>query len=293
MYRTDLAVESTRLHAAHLPPGVHQHEESCGKLSLHTVEITDADSAALLGKPVGRYVTLGLAPFTGSDTPDDEDLARIADEIRAFLPPQGTVLVVGLGNSDITPDAIGPQTARQVLATRHITAHPSPPQALDALQLRPTAVLAPGVLGQTGIETAEIISALARTVQPAAVIVVDALAAGDTARLGNTIQISNAGIAPGSGVQNRRQELNRAVLGAEVIAIGIPTVVDARVLARDMLGTDSAQPAESVQDTTEALMITPRDIDMLVAHGSRVLALAINKAVQSHLDWQEIQYLMG
>ena len=311
MYRTDLAMESTRLHAHHLPPGVTQQEETTGALTVHTVTITDTAAANLLDKPIGRYSTLCLPPFATSDTPEEEELNHMARLLGDFLPEQGTILVVGLGNRDITPDAIGPQTAHQVLATRHLVAPPpngdrhgitannsdhaasQPQNALppSLTGLRPTVVIAPGVLGQTGVEASEIIRAIAQAVKPAAIIAVDALAAGDTARLGNTIQISNTGIAPGSGVQNRRKALNRNTLGAEVIAVGIPTVVDAQTLARDL--RRPGEPPTEESTATAPLMITPRDIDVLISHGSRLLALIINKALQPHLDWQEIQYLMS
>jgi spore protease len=189
--------------------------------------------------------------------------------------PKGPVLVAGLGNNDITPDAIGPRTVRQVLATRHIGGELARENGFDAL--RPTAAIAPGVLGQTGMEIAEIIRALAATLKPAAVIAVDALAAGDVSRLGTTIQISSAGISPGSGVMNAREELSEKSLGLPVISVGVPTVIDAAAL------TGSSTP----------MMITPRDIDLLVGRAGKALSLIINKALQPELSFEEIAYLVG
>ena len=139
------------------------------------------------------------------------------------------MLVVGLGNSSITPDALGPQVAQHILVTRHLTEELA--RSLGMGFLRKTAALIPGVLGQTGVESGELTAALVNFIQPSAVIVVDALAAQDYGRLGRTIQISDSGIAPGSGVQNSRKELSRRTLGIPVLSIGVPTVIDAATLA--------------------------------------------------------------
>jgi spore protease len=268
-YRTDLAIEA----AGEL--GIAQRQYETGKLKIHKITVSQGEAANKLGKAPGDYVTVTAPRFSGAEELEEDELSAIAKELAAILPPKGTVLVAGLGNNDITPDAIGPRTVRQVLATRHISGALARQNGFDAL--RPAAAIAPGVLGQTGMEVAEIISALAKALKPAAVIAVDALAAGDVSRLGNTIQISSAGISPGSGVMNAREELSETSLGLPVIALGVPTVVDAAALTGE----------------NTPMMITPRDIDLLVGRAGKILSLAINKALQPQLSLEELAYLVG
>ena len=192
------------------------------------------------------------------------------------------MLVVGLGNSSITPDALGPQVAQHILVTRHLTEELA--HSLGMGSLRKTAALIPGVLGQTGVESGELTAALVNFIQPSAVIVVDALAAQDYGRLGRTIQISDSGIAPGSGVQNSRKELSRRTLGIPVLSIGVPTVIDAATLAAQLTGG-------SYEQAHQAAMVTPREIDRLIGHSAKFIALAINKALYPELSLEEIGFL--
>ncbi len=290
-FRTDLAAEL----AAQAPPlpGLEQQEESFGSLSFHTVRITQEAAARTVGKPVGDYVTVTTPPFEKGEEITEEELAAIARQISNMLPDKGIILVVGLGNNDITPDAIGPRTAHQILATRHIGEELKRQAGLE--RLRPVAVLAPGVLGQTGIETSEIISAVVKDVGPAAVVVVDALAAREATRLGNTIQIANTGISPGSGVQNSRKEISRDTLGVPVVSIGIPTVIDATTLAGELLQGDEdlEQCRMLFEPRGTQMMITPRAIDNLISHACKALSMALNKALQPDMTLEEISYLAG
>lgn len=289
-FRTDLAMENTSPHSGNLPKGVTQEEHSFGGLTINTVEITDQEGAKLIGKPQGRYVTVMTPPFYGSTELSDEEIEHIAGEIASFLPGEGLVFIVGLGNNDITPDAVGPRTARSVLATRHFSGEVSSTVGLSSL--RPTAAIAPGVLGQTGIESSEIIHSIVRDINPSAVVVIDALAARDISRLGSTVQISNSGISPGSGVQNQRKELSKNTLGVPVVSIGIPTVVDAVTLVNDLTGGDG-ETQFLVGKEAERMMITPREIDVLIDHACKTLALAINKALQPDMTLDELVYLGG
>lgn len=292
-FRTDLAAESCMQYADSLPSGVVQEESVFGNLHIHNVRITDETGARLIGKPQGEYVTVTVPPFSGAVEVTEEEIGRIAGEISRMLPEEGLVLVVGLGNNDITPDAVGPRTVHQVLATRHIGGELARQSGLD--KLRPAAAIAPGVLGQTGIETAEIVHSIVRDIRPAAVVVIDALAARSAARLGNTIQIADTGISPGSGVFNSRKELSRQSLGVPVISIGIPTVVDAATLASDLLdsGGDVEHRRQMFEPQGQAMMITPREIDTLIGHACRTLSLAVNKAVQPHMTLEELGYLVS
>lgn len=293
-FRTDLALEAVKPHDGDLPPGIEQTERQEGNLKIHRVEISDEKAARLVGKPAGDYVTVTVPAFSGAAELSEEEICAIAKEISDMLPPDGLTLVVGLGNNDITPDAIGPRTARQILATRHISGDLARQNGLPGL--RPTAAIAPGVLGQTGMETAEIIRSLVKDLKPSAVIVIDALAARSASRLGNTIQIANSGISPGSGVMNSRKELSRESLGVPVISIGIPTVVDATTLASDLLDSaeeDIEKRRGLFEPEGAAMMITPREIDVLIGHACKTLSLAVNKALQPDMTLEEIGYLVS
>lgn len=291
-YRTDLAAELIREVEGTRLSGLEQQEETLGALTITTVQILDEDTASAVGKPVGDYLTVTVPPFSTGEEIPEESLCEIARRIEGML-PEGPVLVVGLGNNDITPDAIGPRTAHQILATRHISGELKQQAGLD--MLRGVAVLAPGVLGQTGIETSEIIGAVVKDIRPAAVVVIDALAARDAGRLGNTVQIANTGISPGSGVMNSRRELSEATLGVPVISIGVPTVVDAVTLAGDLLeGEEDVERCRMLfQPRGMQMMITPREIDNLISHACKVLSLSLNKALQPDLTLEEITYLAG
>jgi Germination protease. len=290
--RTDLAAESCQRMTGNLPEGIRTHEEEFGALHIGTVIIEQENAAEMLGKAMGRYTTITGPSFCGAHRMTEGEIERIAEEIRRMLPPKGAVLVVGLGNNDITPDAVGARTAHQVLATRHISTDAA--RKMGAPSLRECAVIAPGVMGQTGIETSEIARALGRDIRPAAVIVVDALAAGSISRLGNTIQLSDSGIAPGSGVMNRRKELSEKTLGVPVVSIGVPTVVDAHTLAGDLLQQhDRAAEKHLLEPQGGSMMITPREVDVIISHASRVLAWAINKALHPGLSVGELAYLSG
>ena len=258
-FRTDLAVEAAvkcRLGA----DDVVQQTETYGSLTIHRTRVLTPRGEAAVGKPRGRYITACLPPLTDNERDLTQHATLIGRELAALLPPEGTVLVVGLGNRTMTPDALGPATAQLVLATRHIGGEFA--RAAGLTDLRPVAVVTPGVLGQTGTESSETVRGVCREIHPTAAIVVDALAAGDAARLGCTVQLCDSGIAPGSGVGNDRRPLNREVLGVPVIGMGIPTVVDA------------------VMDGCAPMMVTPREIDLMIARGARLLAMSIHSALQ-------------
>ena len=216
----------------------------------------------------------------------DKRLEIIAQAIRRLLPKKGLVLVAGLGNENITPDALGPKSASGVLATRHIRGELARSTGLDAL--RSVAVLAPGVTGQTGIETGEFILSVAQRIKPSAVIVIDALASRRLERLGCTVQISDTGISPGDGVGNHRAKINRDTVGVPVVSIGIPTVVDAFTLAADLLLDSDDNSADlikrSVYPNGRKMVVTPGEIDLLVERGARLISMAVNIALQPTLS---------
>lgn len=282
-YRTDLALERRELLRDQAPPGVSCEQQMAGETRITRIRVRDAQGARAIGKPCGRYVTLEIPRVSLNPQESEKEIELIAGELSAMLPQKGCVLIVGLGNREITPDAIGPQTVRFCLATRHIAGQ------LPHFSFRPTAALAPGVMGQTGIETGEIVSGVVRETGACAVIAVDALASRSTARLGRTVQMSDTGISPGSGVGNARAELSQKTLGVPVIAVGVPTVVDAATVALDALKDGGEQYLD--EESLRGFMVTPREIDTLVAGISRVLALAIGRALQPTLSASELYFL--
>ncbi len=279
--RTDLALESTGSSDGKLPEGVAVEEKEVDGIKMTTVHVSTPQAAERLGKPVGDYLTFEF-PIASATDNGAKATNLLAAQITEML-PKGAILVAGLGNEDITPDALGPRAARQILATRHIGLDMAARLGLEGL--RPVSAIAPGVLGQTGIETAEIIASVARDISPAAVIVIDALASRSLARLGTTVQLSNTGLSPGGGVLNHRSAINSDTLGVPVISVGVPTVVDGATLVADLGG--GAQP----NDAAAGVMVTPRDIDQLIDKGARLLSSAINIALQPTLSPDDIAFL--
>ena len=286
MRRTDLALEARELWRERAGEttrlsGVEAHEGTREGLPVTVVRVLDAEGERALGKPRGRYATLTLEGLARRE----EDVfgravravaAELSDQMRGEVPGDGLALVAGLGNRAITPDALGPESADMVLATRHIGGEFARSVGLD--DLRPTAVLTPGVLGQTGTESGEIVRGVCTVVHPVAVVVVDALAARSVARLGCTVQLCDTGIAPGSGVGNNRQPLNAETLGVPVIGMGVPTVVDAATIAREF--SDRGEEAPDLTPRGAQMMVTPREVDVMIHRAARLVAMAINGALQ-------------
>ncbi len=279
-FRTDLAVELVT--EENLPNGVHMNRRG-NAFEITEIIIDSDDHRRTLGKGKGQYITLESSSISRF-CDNYEDMAQeLAAELKNLL-PEGEVLVAGLGNRDITPDAIGPWTAEKILATRHLRNELEDDEADFLKTLRPVSCLAGGVLGQTGIETAELITAICREIKPSAVIAVDALACSDVERLGTTIQISDSGISPGSGVANSRKELSAASLGIPVIAIGIPTVVDMHTIVRSFGDV-------KIPKGTPNMMVTPRDIDRLAERGAELIACGINLALQPTMTFSDVRGL--
>ena len=292
-FRTDLAVEAIENHkSAAALPHVRQSDRTLEGFAVHEVRILSEDVAREIGKPQGRYLTLELdALIRREEDAFPRACKALSTLLRELLPRpnDGPVLIAGLGNRMITPDAIGPQTADHVIATRHLVAQ-SPAIFAD---WRPVSALAPGVLGQTGVETGEVICGVLDRVRPAAVIAVDALAAGRLSRLLRTVQLADTGITPGAGVGNARAALNEETLGVPVIAVGVPTVVDGATLAHE-ISSQLGQPAcEALDDLSQPVMITTRDIDREVADISRMIGYAVNMALHPHLSVADIDLYLS
>ena len=291
--RTDLAVEERELLGEDIR-GVEYSDEESGGLKIERLRITTERAGQLLRKPVGTYITAQLPPLTDNIRDTDSRVKALADEIRRLLPVNGLVLVAGLGNVDITPDALGPKTASRVLATRHITGEIARSTGLD--RLRAVAVLNTGVTGQTGIETGELLQGVIRNIRPSAMIVIDALASRRLERLGCTVQISDAGISPGAGVGNRRTRIDSTTMGIPVIAVGVPTVVDALTLAFDLLDIEderqSVELSESISPQGRTMVVTPKEIDLLIKRASGLISLSINMALQTDIDTEDLLDLL-
>lgn len=292
-FRTDLAVEAIENHkSAAALPHVRQSDRTLEGFAVHEVRILSEDAAREIGKPQGRYLTLELdALIRREEDAFPRACKALSTLLRELLPHpnDGPVLIAGLGNRMITPDAIGPQTADHVIATRHLVAQ-SPAIFAD---WRPVSALAPGVLGQTGVETGEVICGVLDRVRPVAVIAVDALAAGRLSRLLRTVQLADTGITPGAGVGNARAALNEETLGVPVIAVGVPTVVDGATLAHE-ISSQLGQPAcEALDDLSQPVMITTRDIDREVADISRMIGYAVNMALHPHLSVADIDLYLS
>lgn len=303
--RTDLALESFESGKTGSMPGVHVNHWDSADVRITEVLITDEDSARQLGKPIGTYLTLECPQLRARDIEARMALGAIlAEEIARILPDKDEdkpFLVVGLGNRSITPDSLGPMVIDRTLVTRHILEGPYSPAHMDSV-----CAVAPGVLGITGIETLEMVKSIVNAIHPRAVICIDSLAARDSGRIASTVQLSDTGIQPGAGVGNHRRAITRDTLGVPVIAIGMPTVIYAATLAKDAFdylarqaGDDESHDA-ALEDMEKTLLnaeigemiVTPREIDALIADAAGVIATGINRALQPMLSDSEIAAMM-
>lgn len=294
-YRTDLAMERT-VYPGGAGEGVSIQTQQDGEAQVTWVHIHSESASRRLGKPLGTYWTMMHPELPRLDPQARIEVARaVAQTLRIMLPPQGDVLVLGLGNRRMTADALGDRVISGILVTRHIKEQSDEP-------LRGVCAMSPGVLGVTGVETAELALGLVERLRPSAVLVVDALAAMETQHIGTTIQLTDTGIHPGSGVGNHRKAISQESLHVPVIAMGIPMVVYASTIVRDAL----KQILSSQKDDEEAhelaqqlvgqahtdLVVTPRNIDELVAGLADMLALAINSALQPAYSIEELTHYL-
>jgi len=292
--RTDLALEARELWQENAETttklsGVRAWDGSREGLPVTVVRILDKEGERALGKPRGTYVTLTLEGVAQREADIFPRAVRaLADELTSLLegvPGDGLVLVAGLGNRAITPDAIGPRVHGHMLVTRHLVAQM--PEHFG--QLRPVASLAAEVLGSTGMESGEMVRAVCEKLRPACVIAVDALASRSLKRLCRTVQLANTGITPGSGVGNHRVALDRATLGVPVIALGVPTVVEGATLAADLLDTEELPDLGG----EGGLLVTPKDIDSQVADLSKIIGYGISLALQPSLTLEDLELLLS
>ncbi|MDK2933338.1 MAG: spore protease [Clostridiales bacterium] len=317
--RTDLALEARELYKQSAQqesevPGVDVETEGDKDISVTRVKITSLDGVEAMGKPMGNYITIEVPRLREKDQDLQEDVSRtLAKELYNIIKIEkdATVLVVGLGNWNVTPDALGPKVVSGLMVTRHLLEYV--PEQIDE-GVRPVCAIAPGVLGLTGIETGEIIRGIVDRVKPDLVIAIDALASRRMDRISTTIQIADTGINPGSGVGNKRMGLTVQTLGIPVIAIGIPTVVDAATMANDTIDLMIDSMIKQVQQGSafyetlknmdrnekftliqqilspyiQNLMVTPKEIDTIIEDVSKVIANGINIALHEGIGLDDV-----
>ncbi len=280
--RTDLASEAKEAANIENVRGISYRETELHGVATSDMKITSEEGSAIIGKPVGRYITVECKKsWLLSDEQKERVVSALTDYITELVPKgDKTVLVVGLGNRDITPDSLGPRTVDGLIVTRHVKEYD--PRLFDSIGQEEVAAVAPGVVGQTGIETLELIRGAVERVKPDVVIAVDALAARSVDRLGSTLQLSDTGISPGSGIGNRRREINRTSIGVPVIAIGVPTVVDSSTLVYDALAKagieDIDDPLKKVLENGRSFFVSLKESDVAVAESASLISSALNRA---------------
>ena len=308
---TDLALEATaavRGDAHTEIPGVRMNEERTDAATVSWVEVFSPEGEQVIGKPIGNYITIDSPGLRRRNRDLQEQVGKVlVDQLVKLLDlgPKDSALIVGLGNWNATPDALGPRVTEKLLITRHL--HDFVPADV-AGGLRKVAAISPGVLGITGIETAEIIQGIVEKTKPSVVIAVDALAARSVERIGTTVQLADTGINPGSGIGNQRKGLNKATLGVPVVAIGVPTVVHASTIAHDTMEALHLQfqgqkaffqlfnsPQERreminqvISPAVGELVVTPKEIDDLIEDMSKVIAGALNAVLHNSISSQEL-----
>lgn len=316
--RTDLAIEAREIAGAESEEdeleGVEVLTKEQENFSITHVKILNEKGSKAMGKPIGNYITIESEKLKENDILCHEEIMQTVSKYigsLSHLKRKATVLVVGLGNWNITPDALGPKVISKILVTRHLQG--SLPEEIDD-SVRSVAAISPGVMGITGIETGEIIKGVVEKVKPDLVIAIDALAARRFSRINATIQMSDTGVAPGAGMGNKRMVLNEETLGVPVLAIGVPTVVDAATLVNDtmdrMLEEMIAQTQEGSEfyemlksmDTDEKyqliveilnpyvgnMFVTPKEVDAVVDRLANIIANSINIAVHPGITMDDI-----
>jgi len=295
-------------------PGVMVEDAGDEAIKITRVRVTTPAAEKNIGKPMGNYITLEIPGLRDNDQELYENTCKaLAKELSSILElnEKTMTLVVGLGNWNVTPDALGPKVVSSMMVTRHLLEY-LPDQVDEGV--RPVCAVAPGVLGITGIETGEIVRGIIDRVKPNYVIAIDALASRRMDRVNTTIQIADTGISPGSGVGNKRMELSRATLGIPVIAIGVPTVVDAATMANDTIdlvldnmieqaskGTEFYNMMKSIdrdekygmiQEVLEPyvgnLIVTPKEIDEVVRKIAKVIANGLNIALHQGITLDDV-----
>lgn len=303
----DLAVEARDLvrgDADREIQGVEEKVEKLEQIKITTIDIKEPQAAQTMGRPVGTYVTIESPPLKINDPYVKQEIIEAMGKtipvlLKDSLKPQDIVLLVGLGNWRATPDALGPKFIEYSPITRHY--HEYAPDALVE-GMRPTCGIAPGVLGITGLETFDVIKGIVDKVKPTVLFIVDSLAAQNVERIGTTIQMSNTGIQPGSGIGNTRQALTQQELGIPVIAIGCPTIVNAAIITNQAIRQYCINNGVSFVETRAndtikdilsffggSLTVTPKEIDDIIENTSRILAMGVATALFPGISQEQLE----
>lgn len=272
--RTDLAIES---HNNAVGDGVTVNKKDKDGIEITEVIVETDEAEKRLSKPKGRYITIKAKELMCDTSIYQSVCEAVSESISELAKVKSDVLVAGLGNRAITPDALGPEVVSRVFVTNHIKEQ----LKYDFVdKLGRVSAIAPGVLGTTGMETSEILRGVINEKKPDLVIAVDAFAASDMENISVTVQVSDTGLIPGGGVSNRRNAINEESLGVPVIAIGVPTVVDANILTNG-------------EYSRGELVVTPKDIDIVIDRAAKVIANGINLAIHENLTIDEIESYVG
>ena len=289
-FRTDLALERAEICGIGKNNGIKKMVTHYGDSKVTSITVTNENGEKLIGKPVGKYITVDVPAFSCDSELLDGRLDALIEQISSLIPPDGTVLTVGLGNRNMTADALGPACADRIFVTRHISKELANALGLD--NLRSVASFSTGVLGKTGIESSEIIASLTDKLKPSCIIAIDALAALDISRLGSSVQLTDTGISPGSGVGNTRKEISRKTLGIPVIAIGVPTVISAYTLCENVLNELNIEADISEGKKYKEYIVASREVDLICEKASKFIALALNCALQKNISAEDLMMLM-
>lgn len=278
---TDLMIEQLEMAQMDLPQGIENKVQRLEHCSVHQVSIQTEEGAKALGREMGRYITIETEKTYQIGEPAFEEIASaLADQLRQMLDGKKRILVLGIGNPKITPDSLGAKAVERLMVTRPLADRPPEYASVSAM--------AASVFGVSGIESAELAQGLVYSLSPEAVILIDAMATARLERLCKTIQLSNTGLTPGGGVDNARKEISAKTLGVPVLAVGMPTVVDCRVLLWHVLGEEWEKYGVKLHPYQENLIATPRQMDLATDMGARLISFAINKALQGDLPTEEI-----
>lgn len=295
--RTDLAIESKELYHENSEEeisGVAVEKYEINDISVTSIQVLNETGSAFMDKPIGSYITIETPEIEHSDGDMKYRCSQVvADEIKKLVKinKDSKILIVGLGNHNITPDALGPKTASKILVTRHLFLL----YGRGDDKLADVSVIIPGVMGNTGIESLDMIKGVVKQIQPDLVIAIDALAARNINRVTTTIQMSDAGVSPGAGVGNCRRGINKETLGVAVVAIGVPTVISSSSIIHDVLSVhgkeidvNSFATERFVRMLPDDMIVTPGNIDAVISEFAKVISTGINLAVHDGLTQEEL-----
>lgn len=314
--RTDLALESYQMNKDSNLDGIEIKTQSFDDIQVTIVKITNTNGEKKLSKPIGNYITIECPKLVKNNVKYREQIIKIlSDNINKLLENKkhDNVLIIGLGNWNITPDALGPKVISKVLVTRHIKNF-IPDELKNSV--RCVSAISPGVLGITGLETFEVVKGICEKTNPDLIFVIDSLAARSSSRINSTIQLSNTGISPGAGMGNKRVALDKKTLGSEIISIGVPTVIDAATLVNDTMdkildamrdlceknferdffdtlnNIDSMQKYSMIKNILdpyeENMFVTPKEVDEVIERLSNIIANAINISLHNSINLDDI-----